>query len=208
MSNWRERFDKLVEEIRSHPMLRLDRSEIRAPASEADIDRALHAAGGTLPDGVADLYRQMDGASIEWSTRGEIHFETKDSPTGAINLLPLIRDRGESIFGSWKNVVWFSEDDKFRRVAPFDLFTPEAGSVFYPMPGEMKVHYHYLGETLSSTGRTFLEYLELLLKARGYLYWPMSLCADEQGSVEVEYFRTNLPKLFNEDTAQAFRPTP
>jgi hypothetical protein len=42
-------------------------------------------------------------------------------------------------------------------------------------------------------------------KARGYLYWPTSLCKDETDSAEAAAFRANLPKLFGE-SAQPFRP--
>ena len=205
MVGYKGRFERLIEEIKSHPLLRVDRAELRPPASDADIERAARAAGGTLPPGVEELYREMNGAQLEWFLRDGVEFESEEPPAGAINLLPLIRDRGESIFGSWKDVVWFSEDDKFRHVVPFDFFTPEAGSAFYPVGGKMIVHYHYFGETLSSTGRTFGEYLELLFKARGYLYWPTALCEEEEESAEVEHFRANLPKLFGEST-DPFRP--
>jgi hypothetical protein len=208
MTDWKSRFEKLADEIKAHPLLRVDAWEIRPPASDTDILRATQVAGGTLPTGLAEVYRELDGMRLEWSLREDAPFEAAEPPAGAINLLPLIRDRGESIFGSWKGIVWFNEEDKYRRAIPFDLFTPEAGSAFYPMPGDMAVHYHYLGESLSTTGRTFLEYLELLFKARGYLYWPASLCTEEQNSAMVEDFRTNLPKLFGEETLQLFRPMP
>jgi hypothetical protein len=205
MTGWKARFERLVEELEFHPMLCVDESEIRPPASESEIERATSSAGGILPPGMADVYREMNGMRLAWSAREGINFDTKEAPSGAINLLPIIRERGESVFGSWKDVVWFSEDDEFRRVVPFDLYTPEAGSAFHPVPGEMRVHYHYLGETLSPTGRTFLEYLELLLKSRGYLYWPASLCESEQDSAVVEDFRVNFPQLFGENT-ELFRP--
>lgn len=200
------RFETLVEEIKSHPLLRVEVAVVAPPATDADIARATQAAGGMLPPGVEEFYRELDGMQLEWFVRDDVEFETEEPASGAINLLPLIRDRGESVFGSWKGVVWFSEDDRFRHVVPFDLYTPEAGAAFAPVGGEMIVHDHNLGETLSSTGRTFDEYLELLFKARGYLYWPQSLCQDEQDSAEVEFFRTNLPKLFGEST-KPFHPS-
>jgi hypothetical protein len=205
MAGYRGRFERLIEEIKSHPLLRVDRAEVRSPASDAEIEQATRAAGGALPSGVETLYRELNGMTLEWSLREDVEFESDEPPAGSINLLPLIRDRGESIFGSWKGVVWFDENDRFRRVVPFDFFTPEAGSVFYPVGGEMIVHDHYFGETLSSTGRGFAEYVELLFKARGYLYWPSSLCEDQQGSANVQDFRVNLPKLFGESD-EAFHP--
>lgn len=205
MMGYKGRFEKLIEEIKSHPLLRVGRVDLRPPASDADIERATRAAGGALPPGVEDFYREMNGIEFGWSLKKDAKFESDQRPAGAVNLLPLVRDRGESIFGNWKGMVWFNEDDKYRHVVPFDLFTPEAGAAFYSVGGRMIVHYHYLGESLSSTGRTFPEYLELLFKARGYLYWPTSLCKEEQASAEVEYFRTNLPKLFGE-SPDGFRP--
>jgi hypothetical protein len=205
VTGWKARFEEMLAELDAHPMIRVDTSEIRPPASESEIERATAAAGGVLPPGMADLYREMNGMRLEWSARDGIVFDTDAPPSGAIHLLPIIQDRGASVFGSWKDVVWFSEDDEFRRVVPFDLYTPEVGAVLHPVPGEMLVHYHYLGERLSTTHRTFLEYLELLLKSRGYLHWPASLCESEQESAEVEYFRVNFPQLFGESTG-LFRP--
>jgi hypothetical protein len=205
MTGWKKRFEDLVQEIGGHPMLQLDAAEIRPPATDADIERATKAAGGALPTGLAEVYRELNGMRLQWSVRDASAFTTDEPPAGAIDLLPIIRDRGESVYGSWKDTVWFSETDKFRHVVPFDMYTPEACAAFYPVGGETIVHDHYMGESLASTGRTFLQYLELLFKARGYLYWPTSLCEEEQDSTAVEDFRVNFPKLFGEDT-NAFGP--
>jgi hypothetical protein len=197
MATWRDRFQALLEEVRSNELLKIDEVKIGEAASAADIQRATNAAGGALPPGMVEFYREMNGFCLTWSLRDPVAFGAEPGPTGSINLLPLIQDRGESVFGSWKDVVWFSEDDRFRRVVPFDVFAPEACAALSPIPGEGAVHFHYFGEDLYSTGRGFAEYLELLFVSRGSFYWPVSLCEEEQeGTTTVEDIRTNLPKIF------------
>ncbi len=70
----------------------------------------------------------------------------------------------------------------------------------------MTMHYHYLGEELCPTGYTFSEYLNLLLKSRGYLYWQTALCAESRGSPEARNFRTNMPVLFSDFEESDFVP--
>ena len=206
MAGWKKRFEDLACEIESHALLKLDRFELGAPASDAEIEKAAGAAGGSLPQGMPELYGEAGSVRLEWSMRADTWHRPGGPPSGAVNLLPLV-DRSDAIFGSWRDVIWFSDDDRYRHVAPFDLFTPESGAVLYPVPGATMVHYHTLGEELFSTGRTFEEYVELLFAARGYLYWPTSLCVEEQESFEVESFRADLPTIFGQSTAQLFRPT-
>lgn len=197
MATWRDRFQTLVEEVKTNELLKVDEVKMGAAASAADIERATNAAGGALPSGMADFYREMNGFRLAWSLRDPVAFGVEPAPSGSIDILPLILDRGESVFGSWRDVVWFSEDDRFRRVAPFDVFAPEACSALSPIPGEGAVHFHYFGEDLYSTGRGFAEYLKLLFVSRGYLYWPVTLCEEEQeGTTTVEDVMNNLPKIF------------
>jgi hypothetical protein len=187
-------------------MLSVLAAKIADPASPADIERAAKLAGGALPNGMADLYREMNGFQLEWEVKDHAALGGGHPIIGSINLLPLIKDRGESVFGNWKGVVWFDGVEKFRNVVPFDLFQPEACAAFYPVPGDMMVHHHYLGEEVHATGLTYSEYVELLFQSRGFLYWISALCADEQAQGQVEDFRAFFPKLFGSDTLPTFAP--
>jgi hypothetical protein len=206
MTNWRLRFQDLIGEIEKHPMLNVLEAKLSDPTSPADIERAAKLAGGALPEGMADLYREMNGFQLEWEVEDYAALGATQPILGSIKLLPLIKDRGESVFGSWKNVVWFDGLETFRNVVPFDFFQPEACAAFYPVPGHMTVHYHYLGEEVHATGLTYSEYLELLFQSRGFLYWISALCADEQAQGQVEDFRAYFPKLFDSDTLPTFAP--
>jgi hypothetical protein len=123
-----------------------------------------------------------------------------------INLLPLLLDRGESIFGSWKDVAWFDDHDRFRHVVPFDFYIPEEAAAFHPIGSDMTVHYHYFGEDLHSTGRSFREYIELLFQSRGLYGWVPSLCAETQALGNIQDFRTSLPSLSGTESELLFHP--
>jgi len=204
---WRDRFAELGAEIRRHPLLKVDRYELGAPASPDAIRDAEKAAGGRLPDGMREVYEQINGLRLEWSARDPSTFDTVQPPTGYIKLLEIGTSTG-TIFGSWDDWIWFSQDgdETFKNVKPVDFFINEACAALYPVPGEMKIHYHYCGEELHPTGYSFLEYLELLLESRGYFYWQTALCVDKQRSKTVVEFRSVMPRLFADFDNEAFRP--
>jgi hypothetical protein len=206
MATWRERFEKLGAEISNHPLLIVDRLEVGDPASEDDIEAAKSAAGGALPKGMQEIYSEMNGFRLDWQARDEDRFEGQ-KPHGRIRLLMIGTDV-DMIFASWNNEIWSPKDgdERFKAVKPVDYFLAESCAALYPVPGDMMMHYHDLGEELHPTGYSFLEYLDLLLKSRGYLYWQHLLCADNQETPEAQEFRANMPRLFPDYDESVFRP--
>jgi hypothetical protein len=207
MAKWRESFQKQVTEIERDPRLEVTEVEFGDPASASVMAKA-EAAAGRLPEGMRDFYGEMNGFTLKWQGKSSFDFGFDRVPTGSIKLLPIISDGPEGVFNSWDKVVWFSDqgDERFKKVKPFDFFVEEACAALYPTPGNMLVHYHYFGEELHPTGYTFGRYLELLLRSRGFWYWPTSLCVDLQESVEVERFRTQMPVLFRDHDDSLFVP--
>ncbi|MYS38667.1 hypothetical protein K388_01102 [Streptomyces sp. KhCrAH-43] len=196
MSNARDRLDALVAELRENPRVELLNHELTDPLPA---DRIGGLADG-LPAGVAEFYREVGSFTLEWrSTEGD------GANRGVAGILPLDR-----VLGDWSGITWFPNgEQEFRPVVPFDFFTPEACAAFER--GEDgtfadKVSYHYFGEELAPTGRTFTEYVDLLIASRGYWYWPKTLCAGYEDSAEVTGFRQDMPRIFPDYDDTLFRP--
>lgn len=198
------RVHEMVASLRRTTSMTITRWAVQPPATPAALGAARRAAQGRLPEGVEDFYRQMDGFALEWE-----HAPDDGAPDlGAIQLLPV-----ERVFGDWKGVTWFDDlggdGGPFRGVKPFDLFQAEACAAFVQdptRPPRAQVHFHVFGEGLCDTGRTFPEYLSLLLASRGYLYWQQLLCAETTGNPDADRCRTRLPQLFPEVDLGAFTP--
>lgn len=198
------RVHEMVASLRREGTITITRWEVRPPATPEALAAARAAAEGHLPEGVAELYREMDGFALAWTHPGD-----GGAPdTGAIQLLPVAQ-----VFGDWKGVTWFddfgSDGGPFRGVKPFDLFQAEACAAFWQDPGRPpreEVQFHVFGEGLCGTGRTFPEYLTLLLASRGYLYWQQLLCAETADNPDAHRCRERLPRLFPDVDLDAFRP--
>jgi hypothetical protein len=110
------------------------------------------------------------------------------------------------VFADWRDHIYFSDDDPMKQIKPFDFFVPEACAVFFPVPGNATIHYHYCGEELHPTGYTLNEYLDRLLLSRGYRYWMTSLGVDTRESAEADAFLNDAPLLFKGFNASLFKP--
>jgi len=199
-TGYRERFTEMVRALGAIKDVVIDEVCYGEPASEDEISRARERSGGALPIGLETFCRQMNGFTLRWHVDG-----SEPRIVGSILLLPLLTD-GESIYGDWRDVVWFEEGDSFYDVRPFDFFTNEACAAFSPVPGEATVHFHTMGESLEPTGYDFAEYVELLLRSRGLWYWQLALCVDEQSATDLARFRETMPSLFPDYDDAVFTP--
>lgn len=199
------RFQAMADDLRRNPRVELISAELSDPATESEIETARALAGGALPAGVEEFYRQLNGFRLEWRhVVAEIsHGDLSDY--GFVNILPITE-----VFSDWRGVTWFGDDsDEYRAVKPFDMFVPEACAAMIQPEGESPrgtVAYHYFGEELDDTGYSFDEYLERLLAARGFWYWIQALCADRQKSTAVTDFRRIMPLIFDDYDDRLFQP--
>lgn len=200
MTTYRTRLDAMIADLERNPRVQLVEADVAPPAPSSDIDSARGLAGGRLPDGVEDFYREVGAVRLTWrhTVPELLHGDLSDQ--GLVRILPL-----PEVFGDWQGVTWHSADDReYRDVKPFDMFVPEACAAFVPPRGT--VHYHYFGEELYDTGYAFGAYLERLLASRGFWYWPQTLCRELQDSAEVAAFRRAMPVLFPGHDDALFRP--
>ncbi|MER6114366.1 hypothetical protein [Streptomyces sp. NPDC001743] len=207
MSKARHRLDSLVAELRENPRVELLDHTLAEPLPADRISRVIEESGTRLPAGVAEFYREVGAFRLEWRCTVPEVGKGDRSDHGLIDILPL-----DKVLGDWSGVTWFpGGEQEFRPVAPFDFFTPEACVAFErDDDGAFKdqLSYHYFGEELASTGRTFAEYVDLLAASRGYWYWPKTLCAGYEDSAEVADFRRNMPLIFPDYDDALFRPRP
>ncbi|KUJ70871.1 hypothetical protein ACZ90_00725 [Streptomyces albus subsp. albus] len=207
MQNARAKVTAMVAALQAHPHVEVLNATLGEAASEAELAEAVRLAGGRLPPGVADFYREIGSFQLDWRHTVETIRQGDLSDHGCVNILPV-----REVFGDWEGVTWFpSGDQGFRGVKPLDMFVPEACAALLRPPGEMPgdtLAFHYFGEELHDTGYTFDEYLERLLAARGYWYWILTLCPGQEGSVEVEAFRRNMPHIFPDYDDTLFHPRP
>ncbi|GIG68494.1 hypothetical protein [Phytomonospora endophytica] len=195
MRDVRVRLEAMVEGLRDNPRVEVVSARIGDPAGEADLSGVEKSA----PADVLDFYREVGSFSLEWRHTVAELAEGDLADQGYVNILPITE-----VYGDWAGNVWFpGEDETFREVKPFDAFVPEACAAFTDGP---HVAYHYYGEELEDTGRTFAEWFELLLVSRGYWYWIQTLCAETVDSHEAEAFRRVMPEVFPDVDLSAFRP--
>ncbi|MER7725651.1 hypothetical protein [Streptomyces sp. NPDC096323] len=207
MNDPRRRLDGLVAGLRENPRVELLDHALTESLPADRISRLIEESGARLPDGVEEFYRQVGSFRLDWRcTVPEIQ-EGDRSDHGLVSILPL-----DEVLGDWSGVTWFpGGEEEFRPVVPFDFFTPEACVAFERGDdGVFKeaLSYHYFGEELASTNRTFAEYIDLLIASRGYWYWPKTLCAGYEDSAEVAGFRRNMPCIFPDYDDALFRPRP
>ena len=195
MRDVRARLEAMVEGLRDNPRVEVVAAEIGDPATGAE----LSAAEKHAPADVLDFYREVGTFSLEWRHTVAELAQGDLADQGLVNVIGVTE-----VYGDWSGNVWFpGEDETFREVNPFDAFVPEACAALTDGP---TVAYHYYGEELADTGRSFTEWFELLLEARGYWYWIQTLCAETADSHEAEAFRRVMPEVFPGIDLAGFRP--
>lgn len=199
----------MIDGLKRNPNVDLLNVKFGEPASSEEIAEATRLAGGRLPVGVEEFYRQVGSFSLEWRhTVAEIR-EGDQADEGLVNIIPL-----SAVFGDWEDYVYFpdfpnGEGLEFRPVKPFDAFVAEACAAFLQPDGQPvgdSVAYHYFGEDLHDLGYTFDEYIERMLVSRGYWYWMLTLSAELQRDHEVGEFRRKMPLVFDDYDDSLFQP--
>lgn len=171
--SWKRRFDAMIDELSHLPGVVVREARLGPPTPPDVLARAQAAAGAAWPDGMTEFYSEIGSVDLEYGIGGEAN-------GGAIHI-PAVTDVWDH--AGHEDELWFDwlvdEDPEhpFTQIRPIDRFVPEAYAVLYPVPadgsatGPATVHYHYCGEELVPTDLSYTEWLELLLRSRGALYW-------------------------------------
>jgi hypothetical protein len=198
----RQRFRALCDELENNPAIQVKRCEITFHASKGQREKAL--AAGAPPPLVA-FYEGSNGFDLNWTG--------VDAPTrelsGRARLLPL-----SEALQNWRGVVYFDDtpkDDSLHSFRPFDFFTDEAHvGLYWRKDQDNSVYLHDFGTKPLRLDLDVAGYVELLLLARGFLYWQHAVLTLKTGvrNASADEFRKQMPKLFSgfafEDFASAY----
>ncbi|PZT73343.1 MULTISPECIES: SMI1/KNR4 family protein [unclassified Streptomyces] len=205
-AGYRERFHTMLDGLREHPRIEVRYTSLADPATEADLQAAATACGGSLPPDLARFYAEMDGCYLEWAHTLNPDGPRGDRDTGTISIQPI----GE-VFLQGPARGFLDADPRFRHVLPFDIFVPEScGALMREPDGSVpdETYLHIFGEGSLRTGYGFAAYLDRAFAARGCWSWVSSLCAENQDDDEVAAFRHTLETLFPDVDLSMFRPGP
>ena len=199
----------MVDELKQNPKIKITKQNpngyqtktpfiINPPATDKEIQLAEKYLKRKIPKDILDFYKEANGLQLSWELR-ERYQDKFDSDTieGHILILPI-----QEVFKDWKDIIYFDFEggETFKLLHPIDFFVAEACAALYlddsDNPG---VYYHYCGEEMYSLNMTFKEYLNALLKTRGFWYWQTAVVAELTGEEDIEEpedFRNTMPLLF------------
>lgn len=190
MVSYRVRFEKMFGELRATPTVKVRVARIEPPRA-GDIGNWKEIAGASWPDGMSELYAELSSVDLEWEVEG------MKSTGGAIHIPPLSLWDHDAL----EDELWFDftdDDSPLHFIRPIDRFVPEAYAVLYLRPEDRpaEVAYHYCGEDLVRTGLSYREWLELLFRSRGALYWLGLTLGPSRSHTWVEDGIAHIAKLF------------
>ena len=191
MEIYLEEFKKMVDELSQHPEIIVTDFVINPPATEEEIKFAEKKF--KLTSDMLDFYKSANGVKLSWELKDTEG--TEDTVMGNMELLPI-----QEVFQDWKDIIYWDDNDKYKLLHPLDFFVPEACAVLnLDGSDNPEVYFHYCGEDQHPLKMDFKEYLNALLKTRGFWYWQTVIVAEltgEENTSEPENFRVNMPKLF------------
>ena len=208
---WRRPFEAMIDELSHTPGVVVREARLGPPPPPAVIARAQAIAGAAWPDGMTEFYSEIGSVDLEYGIDGETN-------GGSIHI-PAVTDVWDH--ASHEDELWFdwlvaeNPDHPFTRIRPIDRFVSEAYAVLYPVPTDgsatapASVHYHYCGEELVPTDLSYTEWLELLLRSRGALYWLKLTLGKSTRTTWVEANLARVAATFpNFDPASMSPPVP
>ena len=203
--HYRSRLASMVESLRAHPAISIQRVYLSPPTEAYELADARHKLGGAMPQGMAHMYEELGDFELAWTHRGRPD-EDGEQLSGSVRILPVF-----DLMRDWENILWFDfmeDDNPARRLRPFDFFRADTCAGLMPgEPGETgRICFHAQGEDIWPTGLSFEQWFERLLNARGMLYWLESCTSYGAQSYEAQRLRRVGPGLFEDFDASLFVP--
>lgn len=194
MKNIIEMLEDFEEKLKSNDKIK--KGTINYFNSPANADQLSElGASGKIEKTVLDFYRESDGFEIYWDTvDGEL---TKNEIMGRVKVNPF-----QQVVKNWSGVVYFDnepENTPRRKFFPIDFFIDEAAAGFCSLEKHRDFMYFYKFEgDIIPLFVKFSDYLQLMLKAKGCLYWQYLIFSIiEKEENEVSYrIKTYLPEIF------------
>lgn len=195
--HYRVRFEQMFAELRVRPDVEIRVASIDDPLD--DLETWKRAAGAAWPAGMTELYTELSGVELE--------YRIGEDASGGIHIPSLSLWDHDALDGE----LWFDfteETSALHRIRPIDRFISEAYTVLYleTPSAPARVAYHYCGESLVPLGITYREWLELLFRARGALYWIQLAMGPGGRRTWVEEGIEHVAKLFPDFDPESIRP--
>jgi hypothetical protein len=197
----RQKFQALKKELDDLNNIQVNTCRLTFSAPKKVMDRAQKMK---VPQQILSFYEKSDGFELDWEM-----LRTPDPDVlGTVKILPLAQ-----LIQDWKDVVYFNDielDDPIQSFCPFDFFADEACVGMYLEENFDNSLYLYKFDLdpfrldLDISG-----YIELLVAARGFFYWPKVIKALKTNTenYESERFRLFMPQLFPNFSFEEFSNT-
>src|SRR5947209_20213321 len=82
------RFERMAAELWEHPDIKVKELATPLPASERELAAAKRKAGGRLPEGLEEFYREMNGLLLKWQLKPEKSGGADEGGTGPAEIPP------------------------------------------------------------------------------------------------------------------------
>jgi len=164
-----------------------------SPANLEQLDEL--EKSGKIEKTVLDFYRASDGFEINWAAVDENL--VKNEILGRVKINPF-----QQVVKKWSGVVYFDgepENSARRKFFPTDFFVDEAAAGFCSLEGYRDFMYLYKFEgDIIPLFVKFADYLQLMLLAKGCLYWQYLILSivDKAENEVSSRIKTYLPQLF------------
>jgi hypothetical protein len=202
--SYRARFEAVVAKIRACPALTLHAADLGPPTAPSVVADARRRAGGAWPGGMAQLYDEVSFVRIAYSF---VDAPSDTQTGGAIDLPPVDQVWDHE---AHEDEIWFSDPEldnaDLRLIRPIDRFVPEQYAVLYPVPSATpaKVYAFDRNSSLTPTGLSYAQWLDLLLVSHGAYYWLRELCVARDPEID-PHFYDNFDRVAR---VLGFDPTP
>lgn len=199
---------KMVDQVRSNPMLIIDAYLHEPGISEEELDQIEQSYSVKLPGAFRSFYKEVGKLTLVWrldqDQRPEFLREPEEAVGGVINLLDpdtMLVDKSGNF---WRNVYWFPDrelpqNELRKKYRPFDHHGVEMaiGLVLEDkefVPG-LYLYDQYNGISLFEN--TLEDHLRNLVRFKGFEYWPKAML--NKRSDHFEKMNYYLPFLFPGD---------
>jgi hypothetical protein len=206
--SWPDEFGAVLDDLGSNPLIRVDAHHVHPPTGADAIAAIEEEFGVALPGSIRDFHRQMGGLELRWTS--SVGTAVEGVPArGSIRLLPL-----EQVFAGrdddeWFGDLWFdwmdeSSKEALRALKPVDYFDQDDSGCTCLQVGsgvvQPRLRVHGVDHGVRVLDLGFEEYLELLVRTRGFHGWPLLLVEDREDLFDHEQrhasFHHGVSRLF------------
>lgn len=197
----RKKFQILKQELNDLNKIQINTERLTFSAPKNLRNRAQEMG---VPQHILSFYENSNGFELDW----EMLSSPDPDILGRVKILSLAE-----VMRDWKGVVYFEDtelDDPIRNFRPFDFFVDEACvGIYLEEDFDNSVYLYRFDSDPFRLDLDISGYIELLIAARGFLYWQnviKSLKTNSDNS-EAKRFKAFMPHLFPNFSFEEFSNT-